>query len=103
MNVFAGVLVIEVTSRGKMESGRQNLIEIVNKTLKEIIERDTHLDVVFSLPLFDQVGVRKVACKGCDARERGSDCRRQMRQCHEYFHSLPRESFVIVKLVERRL
>ena len=45
-----------------MESGRQNLIEIVNKTLKEIIERDTHLDVVFSLPLFDQVGVRKVAC-----------------------------------------
>lgn len=62
MNVFAGVLVIKVTSRGKMESGRQNLIEIVNKTLKEIIERDTHLDVVFSLPLFNQVGVRKVAC-----------------------------------------
>ena len=103
MNVFAGVLVIEVTSRGEMESGWQNLIEIVNKTLKERIKRNTHLDVVFSLPLFDQVGVRKVACKGCDARERGSDCRRQMRQCHEYFHSLPRESFVIVELVERRL
>ena len=86
-----------------MESGWQNLIEMVNKTLKERMKRNTHLDVVFSLPLFDQVGVRKVACKGCDARERGSDCRRQMRQCHEYFHSLPRESFVIVKLVERRL
>lgn len=61
MNVFAGVLVIEVTSRGEMESGWQNLIEIVNKTLKERIKRNTHLDVVFSLPLFDQVGVRKVA------------------------------------------
>ena len=44
-----------------MESGWQNLIEIVNKTLKERIKRNTHLDVVFSLPLFDQVGVRKVA------------------------------------------
>ena len=50
MNVFAGVLVIEVTSRGKMESGRQNLIEIVNKTLKERIKRNkrNHVDLMDS-------------------------------------------------------